>query len=75
MEAIIAIVVLIGLIRFTIWIGKLLWNHGILQRAFGSAFAGLLSGIILFLITGDPGWGAGGGISLSLFSFVFGGEA
>ncbi len=75
MEAILAIIVIVFIVRLVAQVGKFLWSEGIIQKAISSVVVALISGGILMAITGDPNWGVGGGIVISLISFTFVGES
>lgn len=66
MEEIMPIVAALFGIWFIVWLissaTKFLWNQGIIQKAFSLVTTSLLAGIGLFVLTGDPQYGIGGGL-------------
>lgn len=74
MEAIIGLIIMIVLFRLGIQVLQWMWSKNIPQTIFKKVCISMLTGGIILAATGDPSFGAGGGITLALISIAVGGE-
>lgn len=74
MDALFGLLMIIGFIYGGCKLAKLLWKHGIIQVVLRNVCIALLTGGILYSLTGSTSFGLGGGITLAVASVIIGGD-